>query len=396
MPPAAFEPIVIGWQVGVPSGWGTYGLNLAVQLCQKNVDVGLPFLAQTLNVTAEQQAVLQAPLQSHNHYAALSTADRKLPSAFLRALGDGLDFPPFLDDWTGTPDIGVVFFESAQVPPVNLERAKSLNAVVTGSSWNAEVLETAGLTNVFNCLQGIDPLLFRPGPKGGRYGDRFAIFSGGKLEYRKGQDLVVAAFKQFQVRHPEALLVTAWHNPWPEAAQSFSASPHVFAVPKVDATGKLDVTSWLIGEGLPDESFVDLGLLANGETPHLMWDMDLAIFPNRCEGGTNLVAMEAMACGVPSVVSRNTGHLDLFGEAATDGETCYGLDLQIPLGEVMNRPDLIGWGESSIEELVQKMELAFSDHERRNLVAESGARFMSNWSWSEQVDRLVDVIKQVS
>lgn len=392
----SFNPIVVGWQVGVASGWGTYGVNLAVQLRAKGFDVGLPFLSQTLNITAEQNALLEPALRAHKRYASLPTDERHLSSAFLRALGDGLDFPPFLDDWSGQPDIGIVFFESAQVPGANLERAKSLDAVITGSGWNLEVLQSAGMTNVFNCPQGIDPMLFKPGPKSGRFGDRFTIFSGGKLEYRKGQDLVVAAFKQFRARHPEALLVTAWHNPWPEAAKSLTASPHVNCVPGVDSKGTLDVTSWLRAEGLPDESFVDLGALVNGETANLLWDMDLAVFPNRCEGGTNLVAMEAMACGVPCVLSRNTGHLDLFGSESSDGTTCFGVDLQIPLGEVMNRPDLAGWGESSIEELVQKMEQAISDQEAAQRISAMGAEFMARWSWSAQIDRLVEVISQVS
>src|SRR3546814_1575573 len=42
-------------------------------------------------------------------------------------------------------------------------------------------------------------------------------------------------------------------------------------------------------------------------------EMDAALFLSRCEGGTNLVAMECMACGVPTVLSANTGHLDLVG-----------------------------------------------------------------------------------
>ncbi|NKB43420.1 MAG: glycosyltransferase [Alphaproteobacteria bacterium] len=386
-------PIVIGWQVGVPSGWGTYGLNLAVQLSAKGIDVGLPFLAQTLNVTHEQNTVLKSALNSHEHYKALSGEGdgRQLSSTFLRALGDGLDFPPFLDPWLGRPDIGVVFFESANIPQENVIRAAELDAVIAGSSWNADVLKSAGLKNVFNCPQGIDPTLFYPGEKTSRFGDRFTVFSGGKLEYRKGQDLVIAAFKRFYAEHPEALLVTAWHNPWPEAAASLSASPHVETVPGSDAAGNLDVAAWLRTEGLPADSFVDLGLLANGETPSVLRDMDVALFPNRCEGGTNLVAMEAMACGVPSIVSRNTGHLDLFGD-----DTCIGIDLQIPLGEVTGRKDLEGWGESSIEELVQKLEIAFSDSERRKTVAANGARFMAEWSWSAQVDRLLEVVGKVS
>lgn len=386
-------PILIGWQVGVPSGWGTYGLNLATQLVSKGVDIGLPFLANTLNVTEEQGALLKPALDSHGQFATLSTngSSGRLSSTFLRALGDGLDFPPFLDPWSGQPDIGVVFFESASLPDENLARAAQLDAVITGSSWNELVLKEAGLNNVFNCPQGIDPGLFNPGSKSNKYAGRFTVFSGGKLEYRKGQDLVVAAFKRFHAAHPESLLVTAWHNPWPEAANSLSVSTQVETVPGLDSAGQLDVAAWLQKEGLPENAFEDLGPLANGATADLLRDMDIAVFPNRCEGGTNLVAMETMACGVPCIVSRNTGHLDLFGDG-----TCFGLDLQIPLGEVTGRKDLEGWGESSIEELVQKMETAFSNRDAAQVIGTNGAEFMKGWSWSTQVDRLLDVIGQVS
>jgi len=386
-------PVMIGWQVGVPSGWGTYGLNLAAQLTAKGIETALPFLAETLTVTGEQNAILASALERHAEYAALarSSNDKIIDSVFLRALGDGLDFPPFLDSWKGHPDVGVVFFESARVPAENLERAKGLDAVITGSSWNAEILQSAGLDNVFNCPQGIDPALFHPAKRLGAYGDRFTVFSGGKLEYRKGQDLVVAAFKRFHAAHPDALLVTAWHNPWPQAAQSLVSSPHIEHAPGVAVDNKLDVAAWLVAEGLPADSFVDLGPLANGETPPVLRDMDLAVFPNRCEGGTNLVAMEAMACGVPCIISRNTGHLDLFGD-----DTCFGIDLQIPIGEVTGRPDLDGWGESSIEELIQKMEAAYVDRDRASEIGENGAKFMAGWSWSAQVDRLVEVLSQVS
>ena len=95
-------------------------------------------LAQMLNVTVEQDAALQPALAQHAHFAGLSAnkGEARLSPPLLRALGDGLDFPPFLDAWTGAPDMGVVFFESAQVPGDNLSRAKDLSAVITGSGWN--------------------------------------------------------------------------------------------------------------------------------------------------------------------------------------------------------------------------------------------------------------------
>jgi hypothetical protein len=49
---------------------------------------------------------------------------------------------------------------------------------------------------------------------------------GGKLELRKGQDLVVAAFRVFRQRHPEARLIVAWHNSWLGHMRTIARSPH--------------------------------------------------------------------------------------------------------------------------------------------------------------------------
>jgi len=46
--------------------------------------------------------------------------------------------------------------------------------------------------------------------------------------------------------------------------------------------------------------------------PDVFREVDLAVFPNRCEAGTNLVAMEALAFGLPCLISQNTGHLDII------------------------------------------------------------------------------------
>ena len=44
--------------------------------------------------------------------------------------------------------------------------------------------------------EGVDKTLFRPGPRSGRLDQtKFYIFSGGKVEYRKGHDLVLPCFQ---------------------------------------------------------------------------------------------------------------------------------------------------------------------------------------------------------
>ena len=68
--------------------------------------------------------------------------------------------------------------------------------------------------------------------------------------------------------------------------------------------------------GVPAEQFIDLGVVPNHLMPRVLREMDVAVFPNRCEGGTNLVAMECMACGVPAIVASNTGQRDLIATGA--------------------------------------------------------------------------------
>ncbi len=129
----------------------------------------------------------------------------KLDFPLLLALSDGLVFFDLTNGTRGAPQVGVPFFESAVIPRKNLEVAKTFDLIVAGSSWNAEVMARHGVANVRTCLQGVDLSLFKPRSKTARFAGRFVVFSGGKLEYRKGQDLVVAAFKKFHARHPDAL-----------------------------------------------------------------------------------------------------------------------------------------------------------------------------------------------
>jgi glycosyltransferase involved in cell wall biosynthesis len=383
-----FKTLGIGWQVGVPSGWGTYGLNLAIQLARKGVEPALLYVAERPSLTQAQADVLVPLMQRHAAWARQMKEQGTFDFPVLYALGDALSQPPEFVNLKGRPEVGVVFFESGVVPQANLAAADRFALIVTGSSWNTEVLQRHGFARAVYCPQGVDLDLFHPGPRTGFFRDRFAVFSGGKLEYRKGQDLVVAAFKRFYERHPDALLVTAWHNPWPKvAAEGLSRSPYTVGAPGVTADGKLDAAQWLRANGLPDAAFFDPGPQANAAMPPLLRELDLAVFPNRCEGGTNLVAMECMACGVPTVLSRNTGHLDLI----QDGN-CYPLELQIPMGAVTNRPDLDGWGESSIDELVMQMERAYDDRAEARKRGDAGAAFMTSWGWSAQVDRLIAAI----
>ncbi len=190
--------------------------------------------------------------------------------------------------------------------------SKNYDMFIAISKWNADYLKSLDVGPVHLCYQGIDRSLFHPAPGSGLYRDRFVIFSGGKFEFRKGQDIVLAAFKRFHARHPDALAGDV-------LAKSADAGCDAFCTGRAlrrDARGRQRITGcrstpWLLKQGLPPDSFIDLPFTHNLLMPWVLRECDMAVFPNRCEGGTNLVAMEAMACGVPTYVAYNTGQKDL-------------------------------------------------------------------------------------
>jgi len=287
----------------------------------------------------------------------------------------------------GTTNYSIIFFEDNSPNEHTTENAEQFEIIFGGSSWNTRVLREHGLSNVDTFLQGVDLELFAPTRK--LDDEKFVIFSGGKLEYRKGQDIVVAAFREFAKTHPDAILAAAWNNHWLESMADIGRSGLVDGVPEKTSDGTLGFTEWAGANGIPPNQFHDSGLVPNHLMPKLFSQVDLAVFPNRCEGGTNLVAMEAMASGIPCILSANTGHLDLIEE-----DNCYSLQQQ---GEVTPTAGYAGtrdWGESDVAEVVECFERIYTDRAEARRRGEQATKFMQNWSWEKRTGYLMDRITQ--
>jgi glycosyltransferase involved in cell wall biosynthesis len=304
----------------------------------------------------------------------------------LHALRNG--FEPDLDhqDYIGVCNAGVIFFEDTAIGPDALGRARTYDVIVTGSTWNQEVARAAGIGHAIKVFQGIDPALFHPAPRRDLFPGRFVVFSGGKLEFRKGQDIVVAAFRKFRETHEDALLAFAWANQWAESVETIGEAPNTEGAPEpFDDGAAFDVPAWLVANGIPEDAFVDLGMPPNDHMPLILREADAALFPNRCEPGTNLVAMEAMACGVPAILSGNTGHRDLI-----DGENCYVLREQKPVAPAAGIAGTEGWGESSVDEAVAALEAIYDDRAAAATRAEAGAATLAGITWAHQIKKLLE------
>jgi glycosyltransferase involved in cell wall biosynthesis len=284
----------------------------------------------------------------------------------------------------------MVVLQDTRIAPEAVARAAAWPTLIAGSTWNTRLLQAHGLPDVRCVIQGIDPTLFHPGPRLGAFGDRFLVFSGGKLERRKAQDLVIAAFARFAHTRPDALLVTAWQSPWPELARELDAGG-VAAPVTLDDRGRLDVAAWAEANGVPARQVLDLGMVPNAQMPPILREMDVAVFPNRAEGGTNLVAMEAMACGVPAILSANTGHLDLI-----DRDNCYALRAQRSLPGQPAFGDVPGWSESDLDEIVAALEAAYEDRGDARGRGARGAATVGRLTWRRMADELKAIVLELS
>ena len=251
------------------SGWGVYGLNLTLELLKHDrnpVWVSPPHL---LDVGSATIAALQPVLKRQHHLADLLKKTGFLEFDFPALHSLRNDFLPALEDQIirGSRNIAVIFFENTDFSDAGLARARKYDLIITGSTWNNERLQACGLTHVINVFQGIDDTIFRVDNEMTCYPGRFVIFSGGKLEYRKAQDVVIAAFREFQKTHEDALLLCAWANQWPGIMPTIARSPHVVGAPAVLADRSLDLSPWLHANGLPAGSFLDLGMPPNKNMP---------------------------------------------------------------------------------------------------------------------------------
>lgn len=395
--------VFINWVVCDYTGWGVYGLNLALHWSRDPdlaPSIGGAFNATALALDPLQRRALDPVLQRssafHAQLEAFKDGIATVKAPALNYFDDRfvVGSMPHNVRLLGDPTIAVTFFETTQLNADAVARAGKYPLVVTGSTWNTDILRAHGLPNVRFVPQGIDPTHFHPAPRNGHLGDRFLVFSGGKLERRKGQDIVVTGFRKFAEKRPDALLVTAWHSLARGYASTLDASgltaPVVYkpAAPADKSPADVDVDAWMRANGLEPHQFLDLGPTPNAQMPKVLREMDVALFPNRAEGGTNLVAMECMACGVPTILSVNTGHLDLIGK-----DNCFPLVQQASLeGREAGFGDVAGWGESDVDEVVEQLERAYVYREEARERGLRGSAFINQYSWARTAAEMKDIV----
>ncbi|HEY4329057.1 MAG TPA: glycosyltransferase family 4 protein, partial [Phycisphaerae bacterium] len=300
---------------------------------------------------------------------------------------------PWMPGVHGRPTIGYTFFEENVLEPAWLANArKNFDHIATGSSWCTKVLTDYGLTDVSTVIQGVDPRVFFPWPTTGTLPgreflkDRFVIFSGGKFELRKGQDIVIRAVKVLQERHPDVWLINSWFNPWQSSFDTMRGSPYL-RFPNLTGNFVEVMNRILADNGVDISRVITLGPRANALMARIYRNTDVGIFTNRCEGGTNLVLMEYMACGKPVVAVNSTGHSDVV---RPDNALVINIKSENTINGA-NGP-VARWPEPDLDDAIAKLEYAYQNRDAIMQLGTKAGTDMAACTWTKAAQAFLAIL----
>jgi len=299
----------------------------------------------------------------------------------------GVDFFPMFKRARGRQNIGYTFFEN-ELTHHSLQNAECFDLILGGSSWCRDRMLECGIRHCDVLIQGIDPGLFYPTDEQ-KDPDRFVIFSGGKFELRKGQDLVLKAFKALQSKYSDMWLVNCWYNIWPESMRLMTNSPHIRFEPRSGSWQELMQHTYALN-GLDASRIITCDLIPPELQRKLYHNTDIGVFPNRCEGGTNLVLMEYMACGKPVIASFTSGHTDVVNNR--NALLLKNLQNWVLVGP--DRKPFARWQEPSLDELIGAIEYAYHHRESIRQYGKIAGEEMKKFTWRRSAERLLSLLGQ--
>jgi glycosyltransferase involved in cell wall biosynthesis len=370
-------------------GWGICGKYINKELSQRDQ---VCLVAEEINPESFENELdfrffMELLISKAELEGIIKQKEVTLPYPVIQAMNNQ-NYMPNLPQLRGTQNIGYTFFEDNIIPKQNIENAdRYYDLVVTGSSWCEEMLRFYGLRKATTIIQGIDPLIFNPLHKEKEYfKDRFVLFSGGKFELRKGHDIVIKAYKVLQDRYPDVMLMTCWHNQWPGSINTMTGSPYLNFRMTTDNFFDL-INQVLQDNGIDVNRVVNLPAYPNVMLPRIYKNTDLGFFPNRCEGGTNLVLMEYMACGKPVLGSFNSGHKDIL----TDNNSIK-INKMGVLTVSVNGVDTAVWDEPYLDETIEKLDWAYQHREEIKTLGEQAGKDLSALTWERTGQQFYELV----
>lgn len=295
----------------------------------------------------------------------------RLRRRILPAAPDDVDLhlPFWVDDMVvlGSPlKIAWTVFEGTRIPEPHQRRLRRMDMIWAPSEWGCDTLAAAGFAPEMLRVvpEGVDAEVFRPAEPGSRDDAVFRFLCVGKWERRKGTAELVRAFcEEFDADEPVELVMhcgAAWERPLDyrleiaqEIARAGGGSPRIVPSDRLDRDGLV----------------------------RLMQRCHAFVLPTRAEGW-GLPVLEAMACGLPAIVTDYSGLREFANER---NAYLIPVERMVPLEDREFYDPLLDWGEWAQPDLAQLrrlMRFVYNNpdraREKGRLSREDAAQL---WTW---------------
>lgn len=382
--------IYLFFPIGHGTGWDTCGKYLTIELSKLD-DISIitesKITLDTIGNELEYLSLSQIPINNIDE-TNFDRSNRLIKGVSIRMLND-FDLSLWLADIRSERIIGYTFYCGSHLSQPQLDMANAYDIIIAGSSFCETQLNRTGITSTKTIIQGINPQIFNPSnaPKT-LLKDRFVIFSGGKFELRKGQDIALKAFKIFSDKHTDAILVNSWVNMWEFSLNTMANSAVIeFAFNMNDYMASMNHLYTM--NGIDPKKVITLPIKLPYQMAYIFKNTNVGLFPNRCEGGTNLMLMEYMACGKPVIATSKTGHSDVI-----ESERAFDLTNYIPLAlRTQDHTEYQGWVEPDIDEIVAYLELAYDDPGLCEQKGKASGRYLSGLTWQKAASDFYKIAK---
>jgi len=351
-----------------PTGYGTITRFLAPAIARQGIDIAV---LPVYDVTYGEAAVIKLIEQINRPERLDVDATIKL------SIANPADVLTFY----GKFRIYYTMLEVDKLPDRWVKALNTVDMVWTLSHWGKKVFENSGVEKEIKVVPGgVDLNLFNPHrlplvPED----DKFRFLSVGKWEIRKGFDILCRAFaEEFSKEEKVELWLVCDTAKF--YIRNFNIYEELFRLHLPSDRPEIKPFRFI-------QDYRDMG--------RIYVSAHCFVNPTRGEGW-NLPLIEAMACGLPAIVTNWSGHT----EYVNDKNAILLNDFKLVQA---NHPEQIfkqyleqgKWAEPSIKELREKMRYAFENRDEIKKIGERAAKDVKNWTWDEAAKKAVKILKEV-
>ena len=268
------------------------------------------------------------------------------------------------EQWLYSPfqkNIAIVPFETTRVPQSWVGRINGFDALFVPCEQNIQMFRDSGVKIPIELIHwGVDKEKFYPLVRPER--DVFTFGTMGALSVRKGTDVLVKAFQEAFPREQDVRLI---------CKSSYNTYPFNTPDPRV----KVHLAPW------PHQDLLNL----------FFGQIDCFVFPTRGEG-FGLTPLEAMATGIPSIVTGWSGPMEYMTP-----DVGWLIDYKMVPADSFTRDvykEPCGdWAEPSKDHLVELMRHAYNN---RDEVREKGVNALKHvqesWLWEHKIRLYIEAL----